>query len=79
VKLRKQTRLKALVTALTTGLFLLFLGLVRAQPQIEAEANVTPPSTPDYERIFAPSVNGSAAETPAPQPSERPHTRTRAS
>jgi hypothetical protein len=75
VKLRKQTRLKALITALTTGLFLLFLGLVRANPQIEAEANVQPVAAPDYERFFAPAGNAPRSETPT----EQPHTRTRAS
>ena len=35
MKLRKQTGVKALITALTTGLFLLFLGLIRHSPQVE--------------------------------------------
>jgi hypothetical protein len=79
LKLRKQTRLKALITVLTTGLFLLFLGLIRADPQIEAEADATPQpqAAPDYDRFFAPSDNTSRSETPAP--AERPHTRTRGS
>ncbi len=80
MKLRKQTGLKALITALTTGLFLLFLGLARAQPQIEAEANVTPPAaTPDYERFFAPASSTRGSQTPEQRPAEQPHTRTRAS
>ena len=79
MKLRKQTRLKALITALTTGLFLLFLGLIRANPQIEAEANVPPAATPDYDSFFAPSSSTSGSQTPSQRPAEQPHTRTRAS
>ena len=79
MKLRKQTRLKALITALTTGLFLLFLGLIRANPQIEAEPNVAPAATPDYERFFAPSSSTTRSETPEQRPAEQPHTRTRGS
>jgi hypothetical protein len=80
MKLRKQTRLKVLITALSTGLFLLFLGLVHAHPQIEAEAGAVPQPepTPDYDRIFAPPA-GAASATPAVVATPRPHTRTRGS
>jgi hypothetical protein len=81
MKLRKQTRLKALITALTTGLFLLFLGLIRANPQIEAEADPAPQPQPslDYERFFAPSSSTARSDAATPVPVERPHTRTRGS
>jgi hypothetical protein len=81
MKLRKQTRLKALITALTTGLFLLFLGLIRADPKIEAEADAAPQpqAAPDYDRFFAPSSNTSRDATPSPTAAGRPHTRTRGS
>ena len=78
MKLRKQTRLKALITVLTTGLFLLFLGLVRANPQIESESGVLPEAGPDYERFFAPSSSAQGASD-SPVREQQPHTRTRAS
>jgi hypothetical protein len=77
VKLRKRTRLKAQITALTAGLFLLLMGLIRANPQLEAEATDEAAIKPDYESFFAPSVRGPAAQD-APQQQET-HTRTRAS
>ena len=81
MKLRKQTRLKALITALSTGLFLLFLGLIRANPQIEADAGAAaqPQPTPDYDRIFAPPSGSALSATPTADATPRPHTRTRGS
>jgi hypothetical protein len=82
MKLHKQTRLKALITALTTGLFVLFLGLIRAQPQISAEASPVVASTLDYGSFFV-SAGGGGAQTdtssPGPVATPRPHARTHAS
>jgi hypothetical protein len=78
MKLRKQTRLKALITALTTGLFLLFLGLIRAQPQISAEANPVATPAPNYDSFFGASGGRPAPAEPTAS-TQRPHTRTHAS
>ena len=81
MKLRKQSRVKATIAALAAGLFLLFLGLIKSNPQINAEATAPDAPQPDYERFFAP---GASRETPNQALSEtssagQPHTRTRAS
>ncbi|HWC28493.1 MAG TPA: hypothetical protein VG845_00275 [Dehalococcoidia bacterium] len=76
MKLRRQTRLKALITALTTGLFVLFLALIRTHPQISAEANAVSSPAPDYGSFFS----GGSSAAPEPTASaQRPHTRTHAS
>lgn len=80
MRLHKQTKLKAVLTALAGGLMLAFFGLVRAEPGLDAEAEaeseapVTP--TPDYGRFFAPSRD---ATPQAPGSSPPVHTRSRAS
>ena len=94
MKLRKQTGLKAALVAVTGGLFLAFLGLIRSDPGISAEPSdpgPTPPPTPSvdpYRRFFAPDGTNRGGSVqpapqsnpnPAPQNQTRPHTRTRAS
>ena len=75
MKLRKQAAAKAFIVAATAGLFLGFLGLIRAEPRLNAES-AAPEATPvDYERFFAPS-QPRAGETSEALP---PRTRTRGS
>ena len=77
MKLRKQAGLKAAIVGFAAGLMLLFSGIVKANPGIEAEADAPASPTPDYDRFFAPN----RAATPSSMPVDRPvpHTRTRAS
>ena len=46
MKLRKQSRVKATIAALATGLLLVFLGLIKANPQVKAEATRRGPHNP---------------------------------
>ncbi len=79
MKLRKQASAKAFIVAITVGLFLGFLGLIRSEPRTGAES-ADPEATPvDYERFFAPSQPRDGDASEAPVPTVRPHTRTRGS
>jgi hypothetical protein len=76
MKLHKQTRLKVALTAAIAGLMVAFLGLIRADPGVDAEAQTPASPTPDYGQFFAPNRTASPAV-----PGERPpaHTRSRSS
>lgn len=76
MKLHKQTKLKAAITTLIAALMLGFMGLVRADPAVDADAEAPVAPTPDYGRVFVPSSN---ATPQAPVSSPPVHTRSRAS
>lgn len=77
MKLRKQPGAKLAVVAATLSLLGGFFALVRANPQIQAQAPAEP-ETPGYKDFFFPAGIPAPDNQPvAPQP--RPHTRTRAS
>ena len=79
MKLRKQPGAKFVVVASTLALLGAFFALVRADPQISAEAFGEPaPAAGSYKDFFFPS--GTPAPSTEPSvPQQRPHTRTRAS
>jgi hypothetical protein len=77
VRLHKNTGLKALIVGVGGGLLVLFLALIRLDPRIEAESNVSGDPLPDYERFF--QVPDREEQHQPPTPAVQPHTRTRAS
>ena len=86
MKIRKNTGPKAIILAITAGLFLGLLSLIRANPQIGVEATADTPqqSAPDYGQVFQssfqPQPDDSESGSPEAESSTlRTHTRTRGS
>lgn len=73
MKLKRQTSAKGVIVAVTAGLLIGFLALIRSEPRIKA-APEPEGATVDYQRFFSPAGGGNAPTEPV-----RVHTRTRAS